>query len=418
MNSIFHVDVNSAFLSWTAVKKLKEDPDGIDLRLIPSAVGGDVSKRRGVITACSLPAKKLGVKTGEPVAQALEKCPELIVVPSDFAIYKEYSEKFVNILRKYSPVIEQTSIDEAYMDMSESENPVKTAEDIKEEIKESLGFTVNIGISNVKILSKMASDFEKPDKIHTLYAEEIEEKMWQLPIERLHGCGRMTAKKLRNVGIKTIGEAAGFDKALLISLLGEKQGEYIHESSNGIGGERVKGEREAAKSYSNETTLELDITKSNYSRIMPSVIKKLSEKVSRRMKKDGVSGFTIVASLKSSSFSRRSKQTTLSVATNDADTINTVAAELVKELSFGERGIIAEGEGIRLVGVGCSQLDSREFRQLDIFSYVKEVEKDVILKKEAAAKKEKEDRLQSMVDKIEKKYGKGKIKKLKQEDIK
>lgn len=416
MNSIFHVDVNSAFLSWAAVKRLKEEPTGVDLRLIPSAVGGDITKRRGVITACSLPAKKLGVRSGEPVVQALEKCPELIIISSDFKTYKEYSEKFIGILRKYSHIVEQASIDEAYMDMSDVGNPIKTAEMIKEEIKTDLGFTVNIGISSVKVLAKMASDFEKPDKIHTLYVEEISEKMWNLPIEKLHGCGRMTAKKLRNVGIKTIGQAANFDKALLISLLGDKQGKYIYESSNGRGEQTVKGEQEAAKSYSNETTLELDVTASNYDRIMPGVIKKLSKEVSRRMEKDGVAGFTIVASLKSTSFKRRSKQTTLSEATNDVDVIAATSEKLMKELAFGSHGIIEEGEGIRLVGVGCTHLDSGEYKQLDIFSYAKELERDEKIKKEELAKKEKADRLRLMVDKIEKKYGEGKIKKLTREE--
>lgn len=218
---IFHVDVNSAFLSWTAVKKLKEEPESVDLRTIPSAIGGDVSKRHGVITACSIPAKKQGVRTGEPVMRALEKCPELQLFSSDFKTYREYSAQFIEILKKYALAVEQVSIDEAYLDMTGTKEPVAMAEKIKTEINENLGFTVNIGISTVKLLAKMASDFEKPYKVHTLFPKEIKEKMWKLPIEKLHGCGYRTSEKLRNIGVKPIGDAAALDKKLLCSLLGK-----------------------------------------------------------------------------------------------------------------------------------------------------------------------------------------------------
>lgn len=408
---IFHVDVNSAFLSWTAVKKLKEEPDSVDLRTIPSAIGGDVSKRHGVITACSIPAKKMGVRTGEPVMRSLEKCPGLCLFPSDFKTYREYSREFIKILKKYALAVEQVSIDEAYIDMTGIDEPIEMAEKLKREIYENLGFTVNIGVSTVKILAKMASDFEKPYKIHTLFPEEVKEKMWKLPIERLHGCGYRTSEKLRNIGVKTIGDAAILDKHLLISLLGEKSGEYIYESSNGRGSDLVSGEIEAAKSYSNETTLPSDIRVSTYNKEMPAVIKWLSESVSKRLKKDEAEGYTISISAKTSSFKRRSKQTTLVEATNKANIIEQTSLKLMKELCFGERGLFETDEGIRLVGVGVSNLAENECKQLDIFSYMKEktVKDEIKLKEER--KKEKEDKLNTMLRKINEKYGEGKIKK-------
>ena len=365
---IFHVDVNSAFLSWTAVKKLEDEPESVDLRTIPSAIGGDVSKRHGVITACSIPAKKQGVRTGEPVMRALEKCPELQLFPSDFKTYREYSAKFIDILKKYALAVEQVSIDEAYLDMTGTDESVSMAEKIKAEIYEALGFTVNIGISTVKLLAKMASDFEKPYKVHTLFPKEIKEKMWKLPIEKLHGCGYRTSEKLRNIGVKTIGDAAALDKKLLCSLLGEKSGEYIHESSNGRGSDIVSGEREAAKSYSNETTLPYDVRVSTYDKEMPEVIKWLAESVSKRLKKDGAEGYTISVSAKTSSFKRRSKQTTLVESTNNAKEIEKTSISLMKELCFGEKGLFEEDEGIRLVGVGVSHLAENECKQMDIFS--------------------------------------------------
>ena len=408
---IFHVDVNSAFLSWTAVKKLKEEPDSVDLRTIPSAIGGDVSKRHGVITACSIPAKKMGVRTGEPVMRSLEKCPGLCLFPSDFKTYREYSREFIKILKKYALAVEQVSIDEAYIDMTGTDEPIEMAEKLKREIYENLGFTVNIGVSTVKILAKMASDFEKPYKIHTLFPEEVKEKMWKLPIEKLHGCGYRTSEKLRNIGVKTIGDAAILDKHLLISLLGEKSGEYIYESSNGRGSDLVSGEIEAAKSYSNETTLPSDIRVSTYNKEMPAVIKWLSESVSKRLKKDEAEGYTISISAKTSSFKRRSKQTTLVEATNKANIIEQTSLKLMKELCFGERGLFKTDEGIRLVGVGVSNLAENECKQLDIFSYMKEktVKDEIKLKEER--KKEKEDKLNTMLRKINEKYGEGKIKK-------
>ena len=408
---IFHVDVNSAFLSWTAVKKLKDEPESVDLRTIPSAIGGDVSKRHGVITACSIPAKKQGVRTGEPVMRALEKCPKLCLFPSDFKTYREYSAKFIEILKKYALAVEQVSIDEAYLDMTGTDEPISMAEKIKTEICENLGFTVNIGISTIKLLAKMASDFEKPYKVHTLFPKEIKEKMWKLPIEKLHGCGYKTSEKLRNIGIKTIGDAAALDKKLLCSLLGEKSGEYIHESSNGRGSDTVSGEREAAKSYSNETTLPYDIRVSTYDKEMPVVIKWLAESVSKRLKKDGAEGYTISVSAKTSSFKRRSKQTTTVEPTNDSKTIDKVAITLMKELCFGERGLFEEDDGIRLVGVGVSHLAENECKQMDIFSYMKEKSVQDEIKLKETKKKEKEDKLNTMLKKINEKFGEGKIKK-------
>ena len=168
---IFHVDVNSAYLSWTAVKLLSEGKK--DIRLIPSAVGGDKEKRTGIILAKSIPAKKFGVTTGEPVAAALRKCPKLVLVQPDFGLYERNSKAFMEICRKYAPVVEKFSIDECFLDMTGTQtlypNPVEIATVIKDQIYGQLGFTVNVGIGPNKLLAKIASDFEKPDKVHTLF---------------------------------------------------------------------------------------------------------------------------------------------------------------------------------------------------------------------------------------------------------
>ena len=376
---IFHVDVNSAFLSWSAVKKLKEDPGATDLRTIPSAVGGDVKTRHGIITAKSIPAGKMGVKTGEPVGKALAKCPDLVLVPSDFETYRACSRAFIAILKKYAPVIEQVSIDEAYLDMTGTEDrfrdlvlsgdpfPICAARRIKDEIRNTLGFTVNVGISSNKLLAKMASDFEKPDRIHTLYPEEVPAKMWPLPIRDLHGCGSATAKRLYSLGILTIGDAAAFDEALLQSFLGESAGHYIHRSANGISTSPVRGTRDKAKSYSNERTLSEDITEENYGERMPEILRYLSDKVAGRMQRDHVRAGTIGVIVKTGTFRRHTRQEGLERALNRADLIEQTAARLMEDLALGEEGLFAQGETIRLVGVSGSGLDDSPYEQLSLF---------------------------------------------------
>jgi len=206
----FHVDVNSAFLSWEAVYRLKHLGAKVDLREVPSAIGGDITKRHGIILAKSIPAKKYNVKTAEPVTDALKKCPNLVLAPPNYELYEKNSKAFMDILRKYSSQVEQYSIDEAFMDVTESTGiygePIYLAHMIKDEIRDTLGFTVNIGVSDKKLLAKMASDFTKPDRVHTLFSDEIEKKMWPLPIGDLFFVGRASEKKLTTLGIMSMAD--------------------------------------------------------------------------------------------------------------------------------------------------------------------------------------------------------------------
>ena len=454
--TIFHIDVNSAFLSWSAVKRLKEDPSALDLRTVPSAVGGDVDSRHGIISAKSIPAKKYDIHTGMPVVKALQQCPELILVPGDFETYHEYSHAFLAILRKYSDKVEQASIDEAYMDVSGSAGiyssfetetlkfPLSLAYHIKDEIRDTLGFTVNVGVSSNKLLAKMASDFEKPDKVHTLFPEEIEDKMWPLPIGSLFGCGGRTADRLRSYGIKTIGDAAHTSEQVLKSILGEKAGEYIFSAANGHGSTFVNPVRDEAKSYSNEYTVSHDINSSNFDAEAPQIIRRLSESVGKRLRRDHVFGRTVVVSVKTNEFKRHSIQRGLDSSTNSTEVIFSTAMALLKEISFGKQddkkveqfsdnnGRIQQGShsdyhmgsngafagqvttnknagllsdlrtGYRLLGVGVTNLDHGEDRQLSIFDFSEQSEEE---KKEL----ERENRLDKMEDEIMKRFGKGAI---------
>ncbi len=408
---IFHVDVNSAFLSWTAVKRLKEDPDCVDLRTIPSVVGGDVKTRHGIVTAKSIPAKKYGIQTAEPINSALQKCPQLVIVPSDFQTYREYSHAFIEILRDFSEILEQVSIDEAYLDVTELRSaydasgfPLNVASDIRNRIRTELGFTVNVGISTNKLLAKMASDFSKPDRTHTLYPDEIRDKMWPLDIGDLYGCGRKTAQKLRSVGIRKIGDAAVSDRELLISLLGEKSGEYILRSANGIGSDTVSVLRDDPKSYSNETTTRNDITADNFTNDLPPIVRHLSDKVSGRLKRDGVFGQVVGIQVKTSEFKRFSRQIKLDQSTNDSEVIYKNAMMLLLGLLDGAEGLFQSDTRIRLVGVGVDHLDKGEYRQENLFDWMTTGKEEIRIEKQ---KKEKEDKLSKMEQNLRSRFGDG-----------
>ena len=225
---IFHIDANSAFLSWTAAYRVKVLGDPVDLRDIPSVIAGDKESRHSIILAKSTRAKKYGIRTGEPLFQALQKCPELVIAPPDYELYVTASRKFVEMLRQFSPKVEQYSIDEAWVDMTGTERlwgaPRLAAEKMRSRIWEELGFTVNVGISSNKLLAKMAGDFEKPNKVHTLFPEEMEGKFWPLPVRDLFLVGAATEKKLNLMGIYTIGDLARADVQILKRKLG-KHGE-------------------------------------------------------------------------------------------------------------------------------------------------------------------------------------------------
>lgn len=407
---IFHVDVNSAFLSWSALEQLKADPSSVDLRTIPSAVGGDVETRHGIITAKSIPAKAYHIETGEPVVKALAKCPGLVLVRSDFAAYRRYSAALMQLLREYTSCVEQASIDEAYLDVSDAlpdmtrPAALRLACEIKDRVKAELRFTVNVGVSVNKFLAKTASDFRKPDLVHTLFPEEVPDRLWPLPIGKLHGCGAATAGKLKGLGINTIGEAAHMELPLIQSLLGKKQGLYIHDRANGIDDRCVHAEKREAKSYSNESTTAEDISSRNYEAYGLPILRTLCEKVSGRLKRDHVYGLTISVIVKTGSFRRHTRQTTLDSSTNRADVIFSTAEALMQALLFSDDGLFRSGEVLRLIGVGVSGLDDGSSRQMDLTDWMDELRK---MQQSSRATKEKErrQRLDAMVTSLQKKYG-------------
>ena len=260
MSIIFHIDVNSAFLSWTAIEQLKQGAE-VDLRDIASIIGGDQASRHGVVLAKSVPAKKYGIRTGEPVANAIRKCPNLVMAPPDHRMYKGYSRMMMEFLKSYTPDIEQVSIDECYMDFTgiagRYASPVEGALEIKNEVRRRFGFTVNVGISSNKLLAKMASDFEKPDKVHTLFPEEVPGKMWPLPVSELYMAGRSSVETLEKLEVRTIGDLAKMDPRL-VELHLKSHGRRLWEFANGMDDSHVETEKAEVKGIGNSTTLARD----------------------------------------------------------------------------------------------------------------------------------------------------------------
>ena len=387
---IFHVDVNSAYLSWEAVHQLKNGAS-TDIRTIPSIIGGDTSLRKGVVLAKSLPAKRFRIHTGEPVTDALTKCPTLQSFQPNFPLYHKYSKAFITILKKYAPVVEQVSIDEAYLDMSGLHyfysTPLEAAEKIQTDIRETLDFTVNIGISSNKLLAKMASDFEKPDKIHTLFPSEIEKKMWHLPVRTLFFTGRAAAQKLNQLGIYTIGDIAKSNPDFLKAHL-NSQGVTLWNYANGRDNSPVKESPDAPKGYGNSTTLSKDLT--SLSEAKP-VLLELCETVTTRLREDQVYAQVIEVELKDSHFRRKSHQTVLDYSTNTTDDFYQISVKLFKELW--------DGTPIRLLGVRGGKLTLDKIEQIQLFTETAS----------SHEKREKMSKLDAALDSIQKKHGKNSI---------
>ena len=388
---IFHVDVNSAFLSWEAARRVAKGE--ADLRLIPSAVCGDRETRRGVILAKSIPAKKYGVKTGEPVAMALRKCPDLTLVPHDFMLYQKSSRAFVAVLEKYAPVVEQYSIDECFLDMSDTEtvypDPIAIAYKIKDEIRDTLGFTVNVGIGENKLCAKMAGDFEKPDRVHTLFMREIPEKMWPLSVRELFGVGAATAEKLDRHALYKIGDVARCDVQTLVSFLGNKGGAHIHRCANGIDDTPVLEVPEDAKGYSNSTTLAHDIV--GYDTAAP-VMLALADSVASRLRRDGVKAYCLAVSIRTSDFINRSHQKKLAVSTSTTGEVYRESMGLLREL-WNER------VPIRLLGLSLTDIDRGDAEQLSLFP--DEAREARLLR---------DKRLDAAMDEVRSRFGSGTIK--------
>ena len=377
---ILHVDVNNAFLSWTAVDLLKKGYP-VDIRTIPSVIGGDEERRAGIVLAKSPIAKKFGIVTGEPIYFARKKCNKIEVFPSNFEIFKYYSDKLYDLLLEYTDIIERFSIDECFLDLTHYLNGRKLEEVAKEinyRVEHELGFTVNIGVSSNKLLAKMASDFEKPNKIHTLYEYEIEDKMWSLPVSELFMIGKKTVPKLHNLRIKTIGDLAKSDKDFIVKRFG-KFGITMWNYANGIDDSEVNNKEELPKSIGNSVTLPNDLK--NIEEINKIVVA-LCEQVSYRLRHYNLVASTVNIQLRNKDFVDHSHQKQLKYETSSTKEIIETAKEILKEMY--------NGESIRLVGVRVDNLENKEETQISFFSKDNE---------------EKQEKIDYVLDTLKSKYG-------------
>ncbi|GMQ58534.1 DNA polymerase IV [Vallitalea sediminicola] len=381
-HTIFHIDVNSAYLSWEATYRMTTQVSCIDLRTIPAIIGGDESKRHGIVLAKSIPAKKYGIKTGESLFSARQKCPSLVIVPPNYKLFMQCSNAMVDIFKEYFPLVERYSVDECFLDYTNMSHhfgsPISFAHHLKDKIQKELGFTVNMGISNNKLLAKMASDFEKPNKIHTLFPNEIQEKMWPLPVRDLFMVGRATNAKLIKLGIYTIGELATAEPELLYAHF-KSHGYLIHDYANGIATSIVKPCSPEAKGMGNSTTISFDVMDSRTAKL---ILLSLTETVCMRLRDSDMIAKMVSISIKSHEFISLSHQMQLAESTDITNDIYKAICTLFDEAW--------NKEPIRHLGVRVSSLSSKTNTQLSLFDFDKH---------------EKYTALDESIDKIRLRYG-------------
>ena len=377
---IFHIDVNSAFLSWTAINLLRCGESLVDIRKIPSIIGGSIEDRRGVVLAKSIPAKKFNIITGEPIVAALKKCPQLKVYPPEHKLYRKFSNDMFELLRPYSDFIERYSIDEVFMDASHFKyDYMDKAEEIKNKIEKDLGFTVNIGIGNNKLLAKMAGDFSKKNSIHTLFKEEVKTKMWPLKVGDLFMVGKAAEKKLTDLNIFTIGDLANYNLNILRNIF-KSYANVIYGYANGIDNSPINCDNYVdVKGIGNSTTTSKDIF--NIDEALK-VLLSLTESVAKRLRANKSLCGIVVVSIKSNVFTNYSHQKKLLVPTDSTDEI----FKLVKVI-FNE---MWHREPIRLLGVRVTKLSDNTIYQKSLFD---------------DEKIDKQRMLDNTIDKIREKYG-------------
>lgn len=394
---ILHVDVNNAFLSWTALEMLKKGSK-IDIREIPAIIGGDESKRSGIVLAKSPKAKECGIRTAETIYQAKQKCPGLQIFPSNFKVYKENSDKLYNLLTQYTDKIERFSIDECFLDLTQylmNDTLFNKGKEINKRAKEELGFTVNVGVAHNKLLAKMASDFTKPDRVHTLWEEEIPTKMWTLPVSELFMLGKRTTPKLYNMQIRTIGELAKADKNMLAKKFG-KHGIMMWEYANGIDNSEVKYIVEKPKGIGNSITLPQDIAEREK---LEEILLSITDQVTYRLRKEKMLANVVNVQLRTPNFFDTSHQKKLVNPTASTKEIYKIAKEILKEM-------YRNGTPIRLIGLRVDNLEEegKKQEQISLFDQIDNPEY-----KGDKENKVKQQKLDATIDKLKEKYGSNSI---------
>ncbi len=383
---IFLVDMNAFFIGCEMAQNL-------ELKGKPAAVAGDPKKRTGIILAANYEARSYGVKTTMLIHEARKLCPDLILVPPHHSLYEDNSRKVMNILSRYSPVVQQNSIDEAWLDMTGCEalfgKPVKSAEKIMKEIMNELDLWCSIGISENKFLAKMASELKKPLGITELWKKDVREKLWPLPVREMYGIGKQTEKSLTGIGIYKIGDIARCDLNFLIRKFG-KYGEEIYQLANGID-ECVVEENPVSKSksVSRTTTLPENITDIEYAK---TVILGLAEEVGTEARKQNCKGKTVSITIRYEDFKTITRQKSVKRTYLTKEIFEAGAKLLEDNWDFSRP--------VRLLGISLGNISEDEAEQISIFNMDNNTEENI----------EKEEKLEKTFDLIRERFGADKIK--------
>jgi DNA polymerase-4 len=369
---ILHIDMDAFFIS-------VEQRDNPSLRGKPAAVCGSLP--RSVVTSATYEARPFGIRAGMSVKEAKRRCPQLILVEGNHSKYTETAARIFSILKDYTPIVEVASIDEAYLDITQSillfKSPLHLAHSIKDRILEKEELTCSTGVAPNKLLAKLGSRLEKPDGLVIIEKEEVEEILRDLPVSKIHGIGPKLAEALNSMGVFTCGQLGKFPVSIFTKRFGAI-GERLHEMGLGLDDSPVVpfDEEEDAKSISHSVTLEEDTSNPNTLR---KVLLQLSERVSRRMRKESFYGSRVAITIRYSDFYTFSKQETLSQWINSGNEIYRHSLELFES--------IPHPKPVRLLGVGVSLL-KKEWCQMDLFE-----------------KREKKDNLLKAMDRVNERFG-------------
>ncbi len=384
---IFLVDMNAFFISC-------ETSRNPSLKGRPAAVAGDPKYRSGIILAANYEARKFGVKTTMLIHEAKRLCPGIIIVPPDHEFYRKKSREVMDILSGYTPVIEQNSIDEAWLDLTGCTSlfgePVEIAEKIMNEIHDKLGLWCSIGISENKFLAKMASEFKKPMGITEIWVEDVKEKIWPLPIRQMYGIGGKTEEKLNSMGIYKIGDLANSNRKMLVKVFG-KYGDELYRLANGIDLSPVcQQPHRSNKSISRSTTLPRDIVDIESAK---TVLLELAEEVGAEVRRCGYKGRTVSITIKYGNFHTITRQKSIQPTCLTKDIYKTGVSIL--EENWDAR------RPVRLLGIGISNFDEGYAQQLTLMDFIKESDE---------LDRQKEERLETAIDEIRNRFGVDKIK--------
>lgn len=356
---VLHVDVNAAFLSWEATYR-RQHGEGVDLRDIPSVIAGDESLRKGIVLACSLPAKRYGVHTGETLWQARRKCPSLLVAPPAQPLYQACSEALTDLLCGYTDKVARYSIDECFLDLTDAaclmdRNPEAVAIEIRDRVRQELGFTVNIGVSVNKLLAKTASELEKPNRVHTLYPAEIPQKFWTLPVRELFLVGPRVAPRLYRLNIFSIGHLAQADPELLERHLGSL-GPLLWQFANGHDNTPVLAESTPPKAIGNSASTPYNVDTEREALLY---LHAVAETAACRLRAAGMRAQVVTVGYRTANLAYATRQGRLSFPTDHTATLISQADRL-----FRSRW---DGTPVRHVGISFSELSAAACEQLSLF---------------------------------------------------